>query len=111
MLVNAELKLVLHCNTIETMLLVRQLLWDSWNVAHIARHEVTVDEVEEICQQDPITSETYGRRLRVIGRTNEGKILTAILSPQDEEGVYYPVTARTASRKERQLYRVQKGGA
>jgi uncharacterized DUF497 family protein len=93
------------------MLIVRRLLWDLWNVDHIARHEVTVDEVDEICQQNPITSETYAGRLRLIGRTQGGKILTVILSPQSEEGVYYPVTARTASRKERQLYRDQRGGA
>mgnify|MGYP001213543161 CR=1 FL=1 len=91
------------------MLVVEKLLWDAWNVAHIARHEVTVDEVEDICQQTPIASETYGGRLRVIGRTEGGKILTAIRSPQNEEGVYYPVTARTASWKERQLYRDRRG--
>lgn len=91
------------------MLVVRQLVWDTWNVAHIARHDVTPDEIAEICHQDPITSETYGGRIRVIGRTR-GKILTAILAPQAEDGVYYVVTARTASKKERHLYREQKGG-
>jgi uncharacterized DUF497 family protein len=91
------------------MWIIRQLLWDAWNIAHVGRHEVTPSEVLEICQQEPITSETYGGRLRVIGRTR-GRILTAILAPQSEEGVYYVITARTASRKERQLYREQKGG-
>lgn len=79
-------------------------------MAHIARHQVTPEEVKDICHQDPIATESYNGRIRVIGRTR-GNILTAILAPQTEEGVYYIVTARTASRKERQLYRSQKGGA
>jgi len=91
------------------MLIVRHLLWDPWNVAHIARHDVTPDEVEEICHQDPITSETYSGRIRVVGWTR-GRILTAILAPEADEGVYYVVTARTASRKERQLYYDLKAG-
>jgi hypothetical protein len=37
-------------------------------------------------------------------------MLAVILDPEEEEGVYYPVTARPASRKERRLYREQKGG-
>ena len=93
------------------MLIVRQLIWNSWNTEHIARHEVALEEVEEICDQDPVTSETYGGRIRVIGRTEAGRILTAILSPQQEDGVYFPITARTASRKERQLDRDQRGSA
>ena len=92
------------------MTVVQRLLWDSWNVAHIARHDVTPDQVEEICHQDAVTSETYGGRIRMIGQTR-GRILTGILAPQAEEGVYYVVTARTASKKERQRFRDQKGGA
>ena len=91
------------------MLVVQRLVWDEWNTAHIARHDVFPDEVEEVCHNDPIVSETYNDRLRVIGLTGSGEILTVILAPEDED-VYYVVTARPASRKERQLYRAQKGG-
>jgi uncharacterized DUF497 family protein len=56
-----------------------------------------------------MVNETYNDRLRVIGLTGGGDILTVILAPESD-GVYYVVTARPASRKERQLYRTQKGG-
>jgi hypothetical protein len=31
-------------------------------------------------------------------------MLTVILAPTDEQGVYYPITARPADRKERRHY-------
>jgi hypothetical protein len=36
-------------------------------------------------------------------------MLTVILAPTDEPGIYYPVTARPADRKERRQYREQRG--
>ena len=84
-------------------------MWDAWNVPHIARHEVTPEEVEEVCHGSPMTSATYEGRLRVVGPTDAGRMLTVILAPQGR-GVYYPVTARPASRKERQVYKEQQGG-
>jgi uncharacterized DUF497 family protein len=87
------------------MLSVRRLIWDAWNVAHIARHDVIPEEVEEVCHDQPITSETYKGRLRVVGLTQSGRILTVILAPTPDAGVYYPVTARPADRKERGNYR------
>jgi uncharacterized DUF497 family protein len=87
------------------MLSVRRLIWDAWNVAHIARHDVIPEEVEEVCHDQPVTSETYKGRLRVVGLTQSGRILTVILAPTPEAGVYYPITARPADRKERRNYR------
>jgi uncharacterized DUF497 family protein len=86
------------------MLVVRRLIWDTWNVAHIARHRVTPEEVEEVCQGTPVTSTTYKGRLRVVGPTADGRMLTAILAPTGAPGVYYPITARPADRKERRGY-------
>ncbi len=86
------------------MIFVRKLLWDAWNVAHIARHRVVPEEVEQVCHDAPFTSETYRGRLRVIGATPEGRILTIILAPSGKSEIYYPVTARPADRKERAVY-------
>lgn len=92
------------------MLIVRRLIWDDWNVAHIARHEVIPEEVEQVCHGAPVTSETYKGRLRVVGPTEAGRMLTVILDPEDEEAVYYPITARPADRKERRNYAQEMGG-
>jgi uncharacterized DUF497 family protein len=84
---------------------IRRLIWDAWNIAHIARHDVTSEEVEEVCHGDAFFSEnTYKGRIRVIGPNATGRLLTVILAPEGQ-GIYYPVTARPASRKERQRYR------
>jgi uncharacterized protein len=87
---------------------IRQLIWDTWNVPHIARHEVTPEEVEQVCHGEPVFSEMYKGRLRMVGPTRAGRMLTAILAPEGE-AIYYPVTARPASRKERRRYQEQRG--
>ena len=91
------------------MLFVRRLIWDSWNIAHIARHDVIPHEVEEVCHGQPVSSQTYKGRLRVVGPTRRRRLLTVILAPTEESGVYYPVTARPADRKERRGYEQQRG--
>jgi uncharacterized protein len=83
---------------------IRRLIWDAWNVGHIARHRVTPEEVEEVCHGEPVTSQTYKGRIRVVGPTQRRRMLTVILAPTDEHGVYYPITARPADRKERRHY-------
>lgn len=79
-------------------------------MAHIARHEVTPEEVEEVCHQDPIEDETYKRRIRLIGPTAAARVLTSIPAPEDPPGAYYTVTARRASRMERRRYDERKAG-
>jgi uncharacterized protein len=91
------------------MLIIRRFIWDTWNIAHIARHDVIPDEVEEVCHGQPVTSQTYKGRLRVVGPTRSRRMLTVILAPTQEPGVYYPVTARPADRKERRSYEQQRG--
>jgi uncharacterized protein len=91
------------------MLAIRRLIWDPRNVAHIARHHVTPEEVEEVCHGIPVTSQTYKGRIRVVGPTRRRRMLTVILAPTDEQGVYSPVTARHADRKERRNYGHEQG--
>lgn len=91
------------------MITVRRLTWDDWNVAHIARHGVTPEDVEEVCQGDYLVRQTYQGRFLVIGPSTSGNLLSAILAPEGE-GVYYVVTARPAAKKERRIYRQLKGG-
>jgi hypothetical protein len=78
------------------MVYVRRLHWElgeDGNEEHIARHHVTRNEVEQVCHGRHITNEGYKRRLRIIGETVTGRVLTIILAPYGKSGVYYPVTA------------------
>lgn len=88
------------------MLDILHLDWEQEvNVAHIwERHRLTAEEVEAVCHGEHFFTETYGGRLRLIGPSPYGRMLTIILAPKGN-GVFYPVTARPASRKERGIYR------
>ena len=90
-------------------LFIHRLIWDIWNMAHLARHDVIPDEVEEVCHAMPVTSQTYTGRIRVIGPTHSHRMLTVILAPTEEPGVYDPITARPADRKERRSDEQQRG--
>jgi len=87
----------------------KQLLWDDWNRAHIAQHDVTPEEVEEVCEGEPIMRNSYSTRIMVIGPTHSGRMLAIVLHPKGE-GVFYPVTARSADRRERKDYLEEQGG-
>jgi len=39
-----------------------------------------------------------------------GRILAIVLEPDNKKDVYYPITARDASKKERKRYAEWKGG-
>ncbi len=91
------------------MLIILRLIWDDWNIAHIARHKVIPNEVEEVCFGTPFIQKGDKGRWLLTGPTNAGRMLSVVLDPEDEEGVFYPVTARPASRKERENYQKEKG--
>ncbi len=94
------------------MLNLRHLVWDDWNVPHIARHGVTQDEVEEACRADHVIyRKTYKDRLLLIGATRAGSVLAIVLGPvpNQPDGIYYPFTARPAHRSERRDYEQVKG--
>ena len=91
------------------MIEVRDLIWDEWNREHVARHGVTERDVLTACLGPHHTGGSYNGRIRLIGLDTVGSMVTVILSPQEEQGIYYVVTARPASRKERRVYRQEVG--
>ncbi len=90
---------------------IKKLIWDEWNVAHIARHNVLPEEVEEICRTNSQTEVANKGRVRITGLTKKGRMTSTFLDPELEDGIYYPVSARDASKKERRSYKIwRKGG-
>ncbi len=79
------------------------LLWDDRNVDHIARHRLTPEEVEEVWASRHIFEHVSDVRYRVLGRTFAGRFLT-IYVDREEVGLYYVVTARPMSGRERREY-------
>lgn len=93
-----------------TKIVINRLVWDKWNVAHIARHGVTRAEVEHVGRSDHVVLNAKKERLAIVGVTKAGRTLFVVLDPESEEGVYYPVTARFADKNERNRYLKEKGG-
>lgn len=91
------------------MLNIRRILWDDWNVAHVARHHVIPQEAEEVCYSDYVLLQGHSGRYVLIGPTRANRML-AVVVDHEGEGEYYMVTTRSASRKERAIYRQAKGG-
>jgi uncharacterized DUF497 family protein len=88
---------------------VKELIWDEWNIAHIARHGVVKEEVEQVCESEFVSRDSYDGRYLVIGFTSVGRMITVILDPEFEKDVYYPVTARPTAKRERKYYDKEKG--
>jgi len=91
------------------MIRVSRLIWEEWNVAHIARHHVVPEEVEQVCHGDVLVQQGYSGRVVLVGPTSAGRMVEVVLHLEGR-GVYYVVTAHTASRKDRALYQAEKGG-
>ena len=75
---------------------------------HIARHNVTPEEVEEVCFGRPFVkrakSEGENPVYYVRGETDGGRYLFCVII-QFPNGVGYPVTAKPMTDKERRRYR------
>lgn len=99
------LQQILTCQTMISVVQVDKLIWEVWNIQHIAKHGVSTEEVEKVCHSTFVVRESYKGRLLIIGKCEERRYLTIILSPQEKKGVYYPVTARVAARKEREYFK------
>jgi uncharacterized DUF497 family protein len=80
-------------------------------VGHIAKHQVTIAEVDEVLSwSHAVTPAKFGRYM-AIGITDAGRCLVIILAPMEPPGRYELVTARTAKPKERKAYiRYKLGG-
>lgn len=72
------------------------------------RHAISIEEAEEVCQGDFVALAGYQDRLLLVGPTASGNLLTVVVAPEGD-GIFYIVTARPASKKERRYYREQKG--
>lgn len=86
---------------------IRRLRFDEWNREHLARpgHNVSEREAREVvANPDAIVLMSYKDRPLFLGRTRAGRMLVIVLDPEGN-GVYYPVSGRPASKKERELYK------
>lgn len=82
---------------------ISRLDWNEKRREHIARHRVSVEEVEDIVYGRHYAIRTKQGRYRLIGQTVDGRYLVVILEHSDYDW-FDPITARDAAQNERKLY-------
>lgn len=86
---------------------IKRLIWDGWNITHIARHHVKPEEVEQTCKSKNLFTKGKGGLYKLVGQTDDGRYLTILLAPRPA-GSFYPVTARDADDKEKRRFKNEK---
>lgn len=86
-------------------LVIRTLIVDEHRLVHISRHQVTIEEVQEIVSGDYVFIQGHHERWLLIGKSSQERFLTVVVGERAQSNVYGLVTARPASREERNFNR------
>ncbi len=85
-------------------------VWDSANIDHIALHEISTEEAEQVINNDPLDIERQFRngetRFVQLGETIKGRVLFVVVTLRG--GNLRVVTAFPADRQARKFYSEQK---
>ena len=85
-------------------LVIETLIVDEHRIEHIARHQVTIEEVLEVVSGDYVYTQGHHDHWLVTGQTSQGRFLTIVIGARSQENTYGLVTARPARREERNFY-------
>ena len=77
-------------------------MWDAFNIEHIKKHNVTIQEVEEATRNVIDHKKARYGRYAVFTKL-KNRLLTLIVKRKGV-GVYYIVTARDTAKKERRRF-------
>ena len=84
--------------------IVDTLIIEEDRPAHIAKHNLIIDEVLEVLTGDYVYIAGRENRWLIIGKTARKVFLTIVLGERSEENTYGLITARPARREERSFY-------
>lgn len=96
------------CHEASSVVIIYDLVIDPDRIDHIARHGVTVEEVDDVVFGRPLILRTREDRYLLIGQTVSGRYLTVVVAPRGHS-VYGLVTARDAEGLERRRYQDIRG--
>ena len=87
--------------------MIYSLVWNNKNLEHIASHDVSPEEVEEICMGNPLilTAPSKGKNpvYYILGQTQSGRYLFSVVI-YFGKGKGYAVTARNIPDNERRRF-------
>lgn len=81
---------------------IKRLNWDKRNIFHIARHGITVKDVEEVCSGRHIARKVKDRHF-IYGETEAGRHIFIVLEKTGDN--FRPITARDMSESEKKIYK------
>ena len=89
-------------------MVITELVWTDDNVDHLAEHDIVPREVHDVIWDDPWFEKRRGRqRYQVYGQTSGGRYLFIVLD-REYDTVFYVVTARNMTVREKNYYRQKK---
>ena len=94
-------------------LTVDTLIIEDDRPVHIAKHNITIDEVLEVLISDYTYISGRDNRWLLIGKTVKKRFITIILGERSQRNTYGLVTVRPARREEQSFYleyTTQQGG-
>ncbi len=77
-------------------MLIEQLQFDEWNEAEFGRHGVTMREILQVFDGDPVffpNKKKHRSPVLMVGPTWGGRMLTVPLAETEPSGVWRPATA------------------
>ena len=89
-------------------MIIGELIWDDENVEHIARHNVTPKEVEEVCYSLHLNEKEGRQRYILSGQTESGRYLNVVVE-KISGGMFRPITAFEMSESYKRKYRKMLG--
>lgn len=84
--------------------IVDMLIIEEDRPAHIAKHNIIIDEVLEVLTGDYVYIAGRENRWLIIGKTARKVFLTIVIGERPEKNTYGLITARSARRQERSFY-------
>jgi uncharacterized DUF497 family protein len=93
--------------------IVETLIIEEDRPAHIAKHNIIIDEVLEVLTGDYVYIAGRENRWLIIGKTARNVFLTIVIGERSKENTYGLITARPSRRHERSFYieyTTQEGG-
>ena len=85
-------------------MIIGELEWDDENVGHITRHNVTPEEVEDVCFGLHLRVKASRQRYVLSGQTDSGRYLTVVIE-RISMGLFRPITAFDMSESYKRKYR------
>jgi len=85
---------------------IRGFAWDDENEEELARHGLTLAQVDEVLSSTHLVQRNKRRRRathRIVGRDNGGAYLTIPIQPTTDSAIWRPVTGWRSTDSERAL--------